>query len=174
MNIGEGISGAAFSEDGSQRFALWRVWGRTEGSLLFTGLNPSKAGHIKNDPTVVRMVNFAKLWGFSGLFVSNLFSQVTPYPDELVAGPGGDPIQEAFFALNDVALVKMRKLCKAAVVGWGEFGKRYPTRVADVLKLIGEPVYCIKVNPSGEPSHPLYLPGKSKLIRYYRKGACHE
>jgi len=171
MNIGQGISGATFNDDRSQRFGLWRVWKPNAKSLLlFIGLNPSTANETRDAPTVRRMINFAKSWGREGLFVGNLFSQVTPYPAALVKDPGGDPTQEAYFALNDVALRIMARMSDTVVVGWGDFGKRFPTRVAEVLKLIGGPVHCIKLNQSGEPCHPLYLRSDSQLIRYYRKG----
>ena len=62
----------------------------------------------------------------------------------------------------------MRELSKLVIVGWGEWGTNAADRPKEVLALIGEPVHCLKVNKSGEPSHPLYLPANTKLIRYHR------
>ena len=164
MNIGGSISGALFSDDNRRfRYALWRIWERTGDHLLFIGLNPSTANGTKDDPTVVRMANFAKSWGFGGLFVGNLFSIVSANPAVLLT----DTSKELYGGPNDAAIKQMRELCTLVVVGWGEFGKHFGYRPAAVLDLVGEPVHCIKVNRSGEPSHPLYLPGNSKLIRYY-------
>ena len=167
MNVGVGISGAIFNDDHRFRYALWRAWERTGDYLLFIGLNPSRAGDVKDDPTVVRLVNFAKSWGFGGLFVGNLFSIVSADPAVLlrkssVELPGGP---------NDTAIINMRLISTTVMVGWGDFGRYAGTRPAEVLALVGEPVHCIKMNRSGEPSHPLYLPGNSKLIKYYRKVA---
>jgi len=167
MNIGGSISGAIFSDDRRFRYALWRIWDKSLDALLFIGLNPSTAGVTKDDPTVVRMVGFAKSWGFGGLFVGNLFSIVSADPAVLCLEssaelPGGP---------NDTAIINMRLISTTVIVGWGDFGRYAGTRPAEVLALIGEPVHCIKVNRSGEPSHPLYLSGSLKLIRYYRKGA---
>jgi len=131
-------------------------------------LNPSTANATKDDPTVVRLVNFAKSWGFGALYVGNLFSVVSADPFVLhfptsVEFPGGP---------NDTAIKRMRDLCSLVVVGWGEYARKVSIKRADaVLALVGEPVHCFKVNQSGEPAHPLYLPGNSKLIRYYRKAA---
>ena len=167
MNIGGSISGAIFSDDRRFRYALWRIWDKSLDALLFIGLNPSTAGVTKDDPTVVRMVGFAKSWGFGGLFVGNLFSIVSADPAVLCLEssaelPGGP---------NATAIINMRLISTTVIVGWGDFGRYAGTRPAEVLALIGEPVHCIKVNRSGEPSHPLYLSGSLKLIRYYRKGA---
>ena len=168
MKIGEGISGAIFSDDDHRfRYALWRIWDKSLDALLFIGLNPSRAGHVKDDPTVVRMVGFAKSWGYGGLFVGNLFSMVSTDPFVLVT----DWSKEFYGDPNFAAIKRMRDLCSLVVVGWGEFGKRHSARVEYVMNLVGEPVHCIKMNQSGEPAHPLYLPGNSKLIRYYRRGA---
>lgn len=168
--IGFGINGATFAGDNGNRkfrYALWRIWDKSLGALLFIGLNPSTAGAFRDDPTVVRMVNFAKSWGFGGLYVANLFSIVSSDPAVLLT----DTAKELYDGQNDVAIEQMRGLSTRVMVGWGEFGKRVGYRSAEVLDLVGEPVYCIKMNKSGEPSHPLYLPGNSKLILYYRKGA---
>lgn len=171
MNISRSMNGAIFSGDDRRfRYALWRRWNYSPKSLdalLFIGLNPSTANATRDDPTIRRLVNFAKSWGFGGLFVGNLFSLVSADPAVLLT----DTSKELYGGPNDVAIKRMRELCSLVVVGWGEFGKRVGYRVAAVMDLVGEPVHCIKMNQSGEPAHPLYLPGNSKLIRYYRKGA---
>jgi len=166
MDIGGSISGAVFNNDSrSFRYSLWRIWENTGDCLLFIGLNPSNASHIKDDPTIRRMVGFAKSWGFGGLYVGNLFSLVSANPDRLFFGaspelPGGP---------NSEAIKRMRELSTLVLVGWGEWGKNAGLRPKEVLSLVGEPIYCLKINKSGEPAHPLYLPADTKLSRYYRK-----
>lgn len=165
MDIGHGISGAIFSDDDHHfRYALWRIWDKTLDTLLFIGLNPSTAGHIKDDATVRRLIGFAKVWGFGGLFVGNLFSLVTAEPARLFFNsspelPGGP---------NDTAIKRMRELSTLVLIGWGTWGEQAGTRPVEVLGLVGEPVYCLRTTKAGEPGHPLYLPSSSKLIRYYR------
>ncbi len=165
MNIGESMSGAVFNDESRRfRYALWRIWDKSKEALLFIGLNPSTANETKDDPTVIRMVNFAKEWGYGGLYVGNLFSIVSANPDVLffdssVEQPNGP---------NDYALKQMNKICSTVLVGWGEWGQNAKLRPAQVITLMGERVFCLKVNKSGEPSHPLYLPASSKMMLYRR------
>lgn len=165
MNIGGSISGALFSEDRKYRYALWRIWDSSLPALMFTGLNSSTAEAIKDDPTVIRMINFGKTLGFGGLYMSNLRAIVSAYPRILLIPAA----MELLDGPNDHAIKKMVELTSIRVVGWGEWGQKLGTRPAEVLAILGSPVYCFKVNPSGEPRHPLYLPRNSKLIPYTRK-----
>lgn len=166
MEIGKSASGALFSDENRKfRYALWRIWDKTKASLLFIGLNPSTASEFKDDPTIIRLVGFAKSFGFGGLYAGNLFSIVSADPRILffkssVEQPRGP---------NDMAIKQMREfLTTTVIVGWGEWGQNAGKRPNEVLSLLGEPIFCLKVNRSGEPSHPLYLPKNSKLIRYSR------
>ncbi len=165
MNIGEGISGAVFSDSNRKfRYALWRIWERSGDYLFFIGLNPSTANGEKDDPTIRRLIGFARSWGYGGLYAGNLFSIVSANPSVLFFAsskeePGGP---------NDIAIEEMRKLSKTVLVGWGECGRKAGLRPAAVLGLLGEHIYCLKVNKSGEPTHPLYQPLSSKLVPYAR------
>ena len=166
MIIGESISGALFSDDTRRfRYALWRRWEKTGDNLLFIGLDPSTANNLRDDPTIRRLIGFAKSWGFGGLFAGNLFSIVSADPAILFLSQS----QELPGGPNDTAIKRMRELSTMALVAWGEWGINAGTRPSEVLSLIGEPVYCLKVNQSGEPTHPLYLPSDTKLMRYYRR-----
>ena len=162
--IGSTISGALFSEDYRYRYSLWRIWDKSLKKLFFIGLNPSTANGYKDDPTIIRVVGFAKHWGYGGLFVGNLFSIVSADPKVLLL----DSSKELPNGLNDLAIKHMKELSPTVLVGWGEWGKLVKSRPNEVLKIVGEPIFCLKVNKSGEPNHPLYLPKDSKLIEYVR------
>lgn len=165
MNIGEGISGALFSDSNCKfRYALWRIWWRHGDRLLFVGLNPSTANGIKDDPTIRRLVGLAKIWGFGGLFCGNLFSLVSANPDVLWL----EPCTEQPNGPTDTALKQMKALCCKVMVGWGNEGRNAGKRPDEVIALLGEPVYCIKTTAIGEPIHPLYMPKSSTLIPYNR------
>ncbi len=165
MNIGKGISGAVFSDTNRRsRYALWRFWQPSGDKLLFIGLNPSTANDIKDDPTIRRLISFAKVWGFGGLFAGNLFSLVSPNPDVLWLKPS----QEQSNGPNDVAIKRMRELSTKVMVGWGNEGGYAMLRPREVLALVGEPVFCIKRTKAGQPGHPLYMPLSSQLIPYVR------
>lgn len=171
MNIGESISGesisgAAFSDSNRRfRYALWRVWQPDGDKLLFIGLNPSTANGIKDDPTIRRLVGFAKSWGFGGLFAGNLFSLVTANPGNLWFSPSPEQPN----GMNDTIIKRMRELCSKVMVGWGNEGRFAGTRPREVLALVGEPVFCIKRTKAGEPIHPLYMPLSSHLMPYIRE-----
>ncbi len=165
MEIGEGISGALFSGDNKFRYSLWRIWERTGDYLLFIGLNPSTANGMKDDPTIRRLINFAKSWGFGGLFCGNLFSLVSANPAKLLY----EEAVELQGGPNDKAIKRMREWTTLVLVGWGTWGIHASSRSRAVLDLVGEYVFCLRVTRKGEPNHPLYMPADSKLMRYYRK-----
>ena len=166
MNIGEGFSGAVFGgSDHRSRYALWRFWQPKGENLLFIGLNPSTANSTGNDPTIRRLIGFAKSWGFGGLFAGNLFSIVSADPNVLwyassVELPNGH---------NDMAIKMMRELSSKVMVGWGNWGAAAGTRPREVLAILGEPVYCLKTTQTGEPGHPLYIGGTVELEPYIRR-----
>ena len=164
MEIGGSISGALFNGTFSCRYSLWRIWEKTGDYLLFIGLNPSTANGIKDDPTIRRLINFAKSWGFGGLFCGNLFSLVSSNPANLLY----ESAVELQGGPNDQAIKRMREIATLVLVGWGTWGIHASSRAEDVLALVGEPVHCLKVTRKGEPAHPLYMPADSKLMRYYR------
>lgn len=165
MNIGGSISGALFSDSERKfRYSLWRIWDKSKAALMFVGLNPSTASELKDDPTIIRLCGFAKSFGYGGLYAGNLFSIVSANPEVLMFRSS----EEQPLGPNDMAIKYMRHITSAVVVGWGEWGRKAGKRPDAVLSLLGEPVYCLKVNKSGEPCHPLYLPADSKLIPYRR------
>ena len=165
MNIGEGISGAYFSDsDRRFRYALWRIWQPSGDKLLFIGLNPSTANGTKDDPTIRRLIGFAKSWGFGGLFAGNLFSLVTPNPDVLWFSSS----KEEPNGPNDMAIKRMCELSRKVMVGWGNEGQNAGVRPKEVLALIRQPVFCITATKAGEPIHPLYQPLVSQLVPYIR------
>lgn len=69
-----------FSPCRTWRYTLERVWAPPEGYrgarevAAFIGLNPSTADEVKNDPTVTRCINYARRWGFHGMFMLNIFA----------------------------------------------------------------------------------------------------
>lgn len=166
MILGGSISGALFNNDSRKfRYALWRIWDKQKDTLLFIGLNPSTANDVRDDPTIIRLVNFAKSWGFGGLYAGNLFSIVSANPDVLFLASS----HEQPNGPNDAAIKQMKKLCSTVLVGWGEWGQNARKRPDEVIALIGGKIFCLKVNKSGEPCHPLYLPASSKLRLYQRE-----
>jgi hypothetical protein len=129
--------------------------------MLFIGLNPSTASELQDDPTIRRLVVFARDWGYGGLYACNLFSQVTPYPKELK--PVTHHRETNYAAVNMAIGLTALVLC-----GWGDgIDKVLDSEVElEYLANILEKPKCFGLTQSGNPRHPLYLPKDSKLEEY--------
>ena len=156
-------TGAIISECRHYRYHLWRVWDDCLPTMCFVMQNPSTADATDDDPTIRRCVGFAKREGFGGISVRNVFALRATDENELLAHPDpfGPQNAEHLMAARQVAL--MTRL----VVAWGErFGGRkldhHYTRAAAMLVTLKP--YCLGVNKSGEPKHPLYLRNDAPLV----------
>lgn len=65
---------AILSEDRKYRYVLSRIWDESKPMVMIIGLNPSTADETKNDPTIIRCIDFAKSWGYGGVYMLNLFA----------------------------------------------------------------------------------------------------
>lgn len=152
-------TGAAFSPDRVYRYSLWREWDRPKGLVNFVMLNPSTADEDVNDPTVERCERFARRWGYGGLYVTNLYAFRSTDPKRLRSCE--DPVGPE----NDSAIAQVAHRCEVVVGAWGN--NATVTRAREVLDLIGvHRVFCLDVNLSGHPVHPLYQPNDAKLVPF--------
>lgn len=143
-------SGAVFGGDGAYRYALWRIWDSSLPMVMFIGLNPSTADAVKDDPTIRRVRDFAKRWGYGGVFMMNLFAVVSSDPKVLKTCD--DPIGS-----NDRYLVEISSHCKDVVFAWGNF-KEAVERSKQVAKMFPG-AKALQINKNGSPKHPLYVKG---------------
>ncbi|MCK0152908.1 DUF1643 domain-containing protein [Alcanivorax sp. S6407] len=141
---------ANFSRCRQYRYALWRQWAEGDDFILLIGLNPSTANHRQDDPTIRRGMGFARDWGYSGLCVANLFAFRATYPKDLFAA--ADPVGPK----NDQWLRKLANQADLVVAAWGNLG-HHMDRAHQVANRLGN-LHAIRVNASGDPAHPLYLP----------------
>ncbi len=144
-------AGANFSRCRAFRYALSREWDASGPRLMLIGLNPSTADARNNDPTIRRCIGFARDWGFGRVHVLNLFAYRATYPSDLKAAP--DPIGPR----NDRWLRRLAGDCDRVVACWGNDGA-FLGRSLRVREMLGERLEVIRLNASGEPAHPLYLP----------------
>ena len=149
-------SGAVFSDCIKYRYALWRMWNEHKPIAMIIGLNPSTAGHTRNDPTITRCISFASSWGYGGVCVTNLFGFRATAPTELKAYH--DPIGKE----NDAWVHEMAKEAAITVAAWGNHGN-FLNRSLEILPSLDQ-LHCIKMNKSGEPAHPLYLKAELKPV----------
>ena len=67
------INSAIISDCGKYRYELCREWHHRKPKVMFMMLNPSTADENSNDLTTIRCMNFAKKWGFGGIYIGNLY-----------------------------------------------------------------------------------------------------
>lgn len=151
---------AVISDCSQYRYVLRRQWRdaftgvRTVGFVM---LNPSTADGTIDDPTIRRLIGFAKLWGMDALEVVNLYALRSTDPKGL--WQHADPVGPK----NDDYIDGWARRSRACVAAWGANAK--PDRVAEVLALMnGRPLYCLGTTKSGAPRHPLYVKGNTGLI----------
>ena len=149
---------AIFSDCRKYRYALSRTWNGKKKTILFIGLNPSTADEKIDDPTIRRCINYAQNWGYGSLLMVNLFAYRATMPSELknVKNPIGND--------NDLHIIELSKKVDLAVAAWGNEGS-YLNRDKEVKKILPN-LMCLKINKSGQPSHPLYQKKDLKLIKY--------
>lgn len=147
------ISGATFSPDRTHRYILWRRWNREKPMAAFIGLNPSRANEIKLDPTITRIVNSAKSHGFGGIYMFNLFSQVTPYPSELDFAQDQITMADRYFDTLRSMLNENKDMI--VVLCWGAF-KQAKERGQKIMQMFPD-AYVFGMTKNGDPMHPLYL-----------------
>ena len=149
-------SGAVFSPCRRWRYLLWRRWDAAKPVANFLMLNPSTADELKLDPSCTRARLYAERWGFGALIVTNLFGWRATDPQEMKAVR--DPVGRG----NDRAIVRAAREAAIVVCAWGNHGAHLD-RSQKVRKLLGGiPLHALRMNSSGEPAHPLYLPASLK------------
>lgn len=151
---------ASFSECERYRYLLYRRWsGSNKNPTLFIMLNPSKADHIRLDPTVSRCIAFAKRWGSPWLVVCNIFAIRATDPRVMLADP--EPIGEENDRMIMAAAVNITNLGGKVICAWGAHSA-HMGRGAAVRKMLddaGVPLHYLRMGGQGHPWHPLYLPG---------------
>lgn len=149
-------NGAAFSECGKYRYALWRIWDKSKQLVMFIGLNPSTANESIDDPTIRRVKQFTFDWGYGGFYMMNLFAHVTPNPGEL---------EKSHNPINDMWLKKISLKCDQVIFAWGSF-KEAVERAKDVRQMCTG--YALEINKDGSPRHPLYVKNDIEPIKYLK------
>ncbi len=143
-------------------------------TVVFIGLNPSKANAFNNDKTLIRVINFCSRWNYKNIYVINLFGLISKSPSQL--SKNKDPVGEN----NDLITFKTLEFWRTNIncdlwLGWGDKGELYK-RDRTILKLIkkfskleskennySRRVLSLGISKKGNPRHPLYMPNESFL-----------
>ena len=145
-------STAIYSSCEAYRYALTRRW--AEGpTLAFVMLNPSTATEAANDPTIARCEARARMWGYGGLAIANLFAFRATDPRDLKAA--ADPTGPA----ADRLLLQTCRDAALTIAGWGVHGVHLDraARVRALLRDSGVGLHTLGLTKHGHPRHPLYV-----------------
>ena len=147
--------GAVLSKCRRYRYTLWRDTGiHNQDYVMFIGLNPSTADETKDDPTIRRCVGFARDWGYGKLCMTNLFALRTTNPKDMLNHQS--PIGE----LNNAYLMELGEKASITIAAWGDNGAHLQRD--QMVRAFISKIHCLKLNKSGQPAHPLYLPANLK------------
>lgn len=149
---------AEFSVCGKYRYYLEAIWDHRRANIAFLMLNPSVANAEKNDPTVERCQRRARVLGYGGLIVLNMFALVSTDPAALYTcdDPVGPNTDDWIHAVARCPADKVTFLC-----GWGRHAEKVrPGRAAAVLGILqsyGHVPLALGVNDDSSCQHPLYI-----------------
>jgi hypothetical protein len=148
------IKFAVFSDDRAHRYWLVRRWDTRRPVLVACMFNPSTADERKDDQTILRLIAFAKRWGYGGILVVNLHSIRSPDPSVVRAmKPGttwGDAQPEAIGTALSIACDQGTPVLAA----WGALASK--DDVAPFLAAShGVDLICLGLTADGSPKHPM-------------------
>lgn len=154
-------SGCVVSSMEHYRYALWRFWDLSGlvRPMIWCMLNPSKADHTLDDPTIRKCRGFAMRLGYPGFVVVNLFGFRATRPESLLnlqmsgaVGMGYD---------NDLVMEAVARATGAKRL-WCAWGASLPQlvrpRVQELRPFLESfSLLCLGTSKDGSPRHPLML-----------------
>jgi hypothetical protein len=151
------VSTAIYSPCRQYRYVLHRRWtDEPDKSLMFIMANPSTATEDVDDPTVRKCRVYATRWGYNHLIVGNVMGFRVTVP-ALLRGID-DPVgPDNLHHLREL-IIEYRP---TVVCAWGAIPARLQDvdrPVIDLLRELEVTPLVLRLNSSGSPSHPLYLP----------------
>ena len=132
------------------------VYNYNEGRIQSTQgivhmLNPSTKTE-QDDPTLRRCIDFAKQWGYGGLYIGNLYSLRAADPKTLVK------VSKFNHRDNYKHVSTMALQCQLVVCAWGNYPIIKKLGIPlNIFKQLNQKLHCIALSKTGTPKHPLYL-----------------
>lgn len=159
---GDAPSWAEFSDCETYRYALTRVWDEQARKVMFVMLNPSTADEMRNDPTVERCERRARVLGYGGFRVTNIFAFRATDPKDMRRDLDPDGPE------NNAALLAGAEWADDIIAAWGVHGEhreRGP-QVARLLEATKVPLFHLGLTKAGHPRHPLYVSYSRTPLRW--------
>lgn len=134
------------------RVELRRIWDDTKPLLVVCMLNPSTADSRINDPTILTLIHFGKLWGYGGLLVVNLRSFRSSKPEDMYAARDSEgPDNHDYIR---AALRYAHETKRPALAAWGN-AKVSAEKFMREAEIWNVDLICLGTTLSGQPKHPL-------------------
>ena len=146
------INSAIISDCGKYRYELCREWHHRKPKVMFMMLNPSTADENSNDLTTIRCMNFAKKWGFGGIYIGNLYPFRAKSPKNLQKWLNSDDYSLDIKVLNGKYVRETMAKSDIIVCGWGNHQGQPPFWVQEFA---GDNLYYLELCKDGAPKHPL-------------------
>lgn len=139
--------GAIFSDDGTRRLMLYRIWDESKKIALCVGLNPSAANADQDDHTIKLLSGYMTEMGFGGFRMVNLFSIISSDPAILLTEEAKKNEDADLGIVFGFAL-----MCQEIIFCWGAFeeAKGRAKRLVDFFS----DAKCFGVGKDGSPWHP--------------------
>lgn len=144
---------AKFSDCERYRYGLSEIWESGRPLVMFLMMNPSVAGRVHADPTLIKTGKYARAWGYGGQLVGNVHAYRVTDSNLLVEAE--DPVGPK----NDTTLLDMAREAEIVVLAYGLLPIPLRPRAATVVEMLrGKfPLKYLQLTKSGTPRHPLYL-----------------
>lgn len=158
---------------GKYRLSLTRRWNPGPAPVLLgiNALNPSKADAEIDDPTVLKLVSFGRIWKFDGYVLTNLWPFRATHPADLfgfqgdIEGAGSPEYLIHCFRKFNITNV----LCCSGTHSKKQYRQKIHQRTKQIyqaLSAAGFTLLCLGINQGGTPRHPLYLAPTTKPRPY--------
>lgn len=147
------VSTALYSDCERYRYRLNRIWDPDRSGVAFIMLNPSTATELRNDPTIERCERRARMLGYGGVSITNLFAwrETSPAALRRAKAPVGPD--------NDRVLLEDARTAGTVVAAWGVHGVHLgrDAVVRALLHQSGLDLQHLGLTKDGHPRHPLYV-----------------
>jgi hypothetical protein len=146
------------------RYRLDWLWDASKPVLMAGMMNPSCAGHLFGDGTLMWIYRWAVRNGFGRALVGN--SAAYRARDQARLAEAADPVGPD----NYRHLLEMASRADLIVIGHGKpkvkAARAFGPRMVRVLRGASHELYVWGLSKDGTPKHPLYLPGDTSAERF--------
>lgn len=162
---------ASLSDCGRYRFTLVRQWDERP-MLVVCMLNPSRADHKQDDPTITLLCQIASHNGYGGVLVVNLCPLRSSQPADafamLDAAQVDGDVELRRILWQNLRIIEVEIQCAGALlIAWGANGGRAGDWYSVTMQTVREhrprvPIFHLGKCANGHPKHPLAR-GKHKV-----------